>query len=115
MSHDHVLLIRHLDLREEGIQWQTTVLMDGVVGRPESGTFGCEGIDRPIILVPYSFITVIKSIEEIRIIHVKFVGTDANYWTRSRFVSNSGIAHGVNYSPYCLCSSAILKVYWPLW
>lgn len=88
MSHDHVLLIRHLGLREEGTQWHTTVLVESVIGGPESGAFGREGIDRPIVLVPYSFLAVVESIKESRIIHMKLIGADTNDRACSKCVSN---------------------------
>lgn len=53
--------------------------MDGVVGRPEGGAFCREGVDRPVVLVPYDpLLAVVEGVEESRIIHVQLVGADAD-------------------------------------
>lgn len=86
MSHYHVLLISHLGLGEEGIQRQTAVLVQGMVGRPDGGAFCREGVDRPIVLVPHAFLAVVESVEESGIIHMKLVGANADYRACSRSV-----------------------------
>ena len=49
-----------------------------MISCPEGRTFCCEGIDRPVVLVPYSVLAVVKSVEEICIVDVKLVGADTD-------------------------------------
>jgi hypothetical protein len=63
-----------------------TILMEGVVGRPDSGAFGGEGIDRPVVLVPRSFLAVAESVEESGIIHVELERADTDNWACPRSV-----------------------------
>ncbi len=53
--------------------------MEGVIGRPDGGALGGEGIDRPIVFVLYSFLAVVENVEESRVIHVQLVGDDTDY------------------------------------
>lgn len=52
--------------------------MKGVIGSPDDGAFGRESIHGPVVLVPYSFLTIVESIEESRMIYVKLVGANPN-------------------------------------
>lgn len=62
-------------------QGQTTVLVQGVIRRPDGSAFCREGIDRPILLVPYSFLAVVQCVEESLIVHVKLAGADTDDWS----------------------------------
>lgn len=67
------------------------VLVEGVIGRPGGGAFRREGIDRRTVLMPYSFLAFVGSIEESIIIHVKLAGANADDRAYSRGV-RKGVA-----------------------